>query len=88
MNLTEFEDIVNLSERLLMQTKNNIMTVDEFGYWTEGVLLVEELIIRLFPTQPKTLEYRTGRKPLFWPLCMPELAWNTRRSILGSVLTK
>ena len=49
MNLTEFEDIVNLSERLLMQTKNNIMTVDEFGYWTEGVLLVE-LIFRLFLT--------------------------------------
>ena len=24
---------------------------------------------------PKTLEYRTGRKPLFWSICMPELAW-------------
>ena len=41
MNLTEFEDIVNMSEKLLEQTKNNIMTLDEFGYWTEGVLLVE-----------------------------------------------
>ena len=43
MNLTEFEDIVNLSEKLLEQTKNNIMTVDEFGYWTEGILLVERI---------------------------------------------
>ena len=39
MNLTEFEDIVNLSERLLEQAKN-IIPVDEFGFWTEGVLLV------------------------------------------------
>lgn len=44
MNLTEFEDIVNMSEKLLEQTKNNIMTVDEFGYWTEGVLLVEKIV--------------------------------------------
>ena len=39
MNLTEFEDLVNLSERLLEQAKNTI-PVDEFGFWTEGVLLV------------------------------------------------
>lgn len=42
--MTEFEDIVNMSEKLLEQTKNNIMTVDEFGYWTEGVLLVEKIV--------------------------------------------
>ena len=41
--MTEIEDIVNMSEKLLEQSKNNIMTVDEFGYWTEGVLLVKNL---------------------------------------------
>ena len=25
--------------------------------------------------QSKTIEYRTGRKPLFWSIRMPELAW-------------
>ena len=42
--MTEIEDIVNMSEKLLKQTKNNIMTADEFGYWTEGVLLVENYL--------------------------------------------
>ena len=28
-----------------------------------------------FLSLSKTLEYRTGRKPLFWSICMPELAW-------------
>ena len=28
-----------------------------------------------FGVTPKTLEYRTGRKPLFSSIRMPELAW-------------
>ena len=47
MNLSVFEKIVNLSDRLIEQTKNNMMTVDEFGYWTEGVLLVNDKKLKI-----------------------------------------
>ena len=45
MNLTKFEDIFNLTERLREEAENSPDTGDEFGYWTEGVLLVLRLVL-------------------------------------------